>query len=362
MLFRQLFDPETSTYTYLLADEETREAVLIDSVREQMARDETLLDELGLTLRYTLETHVHADHVTASGLFRQKRGSQSVVSALGGASCADIQVEDGDAIRFGKYALEARTTPGHTSGCMTYVMADQSMAFTGDTLLIRGCGRTDFQQGSASQLYDSVHDKVLSLKEDCKLYPGHDYKGRTVTTVREEKAHNPRLGGGKTKEEFIAIMDNLNLRKPKRIDEAVPANLECGLPSDADRPATPAETGGWAPIQRTATGVPEVDPGWLSKPVEGLRVVDVRSAEEFAGELGHVDGAELVPLAELPERAAAWSRDDRFVLVCRSGGRSGKAAHIMENLGFSHVVSLKGGMLRLRRGSADAAPTADSCG
>ncbi|HHH12190.1 MAG TPA: MBL fold metallo-hydrolase, partial [Sorangium sp.] len=265
-------------------------------------------------------------------------------------------------IQFGKYAIEARTTPGHTSGCVTYVLADQSMAFTGDTLLIRGCGRTDFQQGDPSQLYDSVHDKIFTLRDDCRLYPGHDYKGRTVTTVNEERLYNPRLGGGKTKAEFITIMENLNLRMPQRIDEAVPANLECGLPSDAERPASPVEIGSWAPIRRTVSGVPEVDTTWLKGKPEALRIVDVRSAEEFNGELGHIEGAELVPLPEFPTRAAQWKRDDRYVLVCRSGGRSGKAAHILENLGFSHVASLKGGMLQWRGEGMDVAAAAQGCG
>ena len=343
MIFRQLLDPETSTFTYLLADEQTREAVLIDSVREHYERDATILDELGLTLRYTLETHVHADHVTASGMFRRDRGSQSVGAANGGATCVDIPVRDGDAIAFGSQRIEVRATPGHTDGCLTYVLGDQSKAFTGDTLLIRGCGRTDFQQGCAKTLYESVHDKIFALPDDCELFPGHDYKGRTKTTVREEKAHNPRLGGGKSREEFVAIMDGLRLAKPKRIDEAVPANLECGLPSDAARDAVP-ETTDWAPIIRTATGVPEVSREWAADNRSALRVVDVRSAEEFNGSLGHIDGAELVPLQELEKNAATWARDDRIAVVCRSGGRAGKAARILENLGFTHVVSLAGGM------------------
>ena len=161
MIFRQLFDRETCTYTYLLADEDTREAVLIDSVREHYDRDRSLLEELGLTLRYTLETHIHADHVTASGLFRARVGSRSAVSALGGASCADIHLADGDTLTFGSQTIEARATPGHTSGCMTFVHHGQGMAFTGDTLFIRGCGRTDFQQGDAATLYRSVHGLSL---------------------------------------------------------------------------------------------------------------------------------------------------------------------------------------------------------
>lgn len=229
MIFRQLFDPETSTYTYLLADEDTREAVLIDTVREQFDRDVTILRELDLKPTYTLETHVHADHVTASGRFRHEFGSKVGVSAAGHVSNADLGLGHGDRIPIGSQTLEARATPGHTDGCLTYVCHEQGIAFTGDALLIRGCGRTDFQEGDAKTLYKSVHDQILSLPEDTLLYPGHDYKGRMLTTVAEEKQFNARLGSGKSEKQFEAIMNGLDLAYPKRIDEAVPANLESGL-------------------------------------------------------------------------------------------------------------------------------------
>jgi len=229
MIFRQLFDAETSTYTYLLADEASREAVLIDSVREQADRDLQILEDLGLQLRYTLETHVHADHVTGGGVLRARTGCRTVVSKNGGAPCADLQVDHGDRISFGDRWLEVRATPGHTDGCLTYVLDDRSRAFTGDALLIRGCGRTDFQQGDARELWRSVHEQVFSLPDACLLYPGHDYKGRTVTSVAEEKLHNPRLGGARTVDEFVAIMNGLGLAPPKRIAEAVPANQNCGV-------------------------------------------------------------------------------------------------------------------------------------
>jgi glyoxylase-like metal-dependent hydrolase (beta-lactamase superfamily II)/rhodanese-related sulfurtransferase len=346
MIFRQLIDPETSTFTYLLADEETKDAVLIDPVREQYDRDAALVDELGLKLRYTLETHVHADHVTSGGLFRQRMGSASVVSKNGGAPCASVLVDDGDRIDFGRHAIEVRATPGHTDGCVTYVLDDETVAFTGDTLLIRGCGRTDFQQGDARKLYDSVHDKIFSLPESTKLYPGHDYKGRTMTTVNEERRYNPRLGGGKTKDQFVEIMENLNLAYPKRIDVAVPANLECGLLTDEERHAPVQHPNDWAPITRTATGVPEVDTDWVADRHGTVRLVDVREPHEFVGEHGHIESAELVPLATLESFAEKWERHEPIVLICRSGGRSGRAAHILENHGFTRVVSMKGGMVR----------------
>jgi glyoxylase-like metal-dependent hydrolase (beta-lactamase superfamily II) len=237
MIFRQLYDPETSTYTYLLADDESREAVLIDTVREQLERDTTLLEELGLKLTHTLETHVHADHVTASGLLRDSQGSKVVVSEGAGVENADIKLADGASIRFGSHTLEGRSTPGHTNGCMTYVCHDAGLAFTGDALLIRGCGRTDFQEGDPRTLYHSVRTKIFELPDETLLYPGHDYKGRMVSTVREEKRFNARLGVDKSEADFVAIMNALDLAYPKKIDEAVPANLVSGLvPVQAEKP------------------------------------------------------------------------------------------------------------------------------
>jgi glyoxylase-like metal-dependent hydrolase (beta-lactamase superfamily II) len=233
MIFRQLFDPETSSYTYLLADGQSREAVLIDPVIEQLERDLTLVRELDLKLAYTLETHVHADHVTASGRCRDLLGSRVVVGARTGVTNADVYLTDRERVVFGDRALEARLTPGHTNGCVTYVLPYEQLAFTGDTLLIRGCGRTDFQQGNAGELFRSVRSQIFSLPDTFLLYPGHDYKGRTVTTVGEEKRYNARLSCEKTEADFVEIMDKLELAYPKRIDLAVPANLESGrAPAD----------------------------------------------------------------------------------------------------------------------------------
>lgn len=227
MIFRQLFEPVSSTYTYLLADPGTREAVLVDPVVEELATYLRLVAELGLTLTHTLETHVHADHVTAGGLLRERLGSRTVVHASAGAACADVLVRDGDRIRVGSFEVEVRETPGHTDGCVAYVAGDR--VFTGDTLLIGGCGRTDFQQGSAERLYDSVHGQLFTLPPDTLVYPAHDYKGRTVSTIREEMATNARLGGGRSKADFVALMADLRLAYPKQIDRAVPANQRCGV-------------------------------------------------------------------------------------------------------------------------------------
>lgn len=237
MFFRQLFDRETCTYTYLLADEESGEAVLIDPVKEHVERDAQLLEELGFTLKYTLDTHVHADHITGAGALRDRLGCQSVLSARGEAPCVSVAVSHGDTLTFGRHTIEVRSTPGHTDGCVSYVTTGDDgrrMAFTGDTLLIRGCGRTDFQQGSPESLFTSVHEQLFSLPDDTRIFPGHDYKGRTSSTVKEEKRFNPRLGGGRTLAEFVDIMNNLDLPNPKKLAESLPANQNCGFTPSED--------------------------------------------------------------------------------------------------------------------------------
>jgi glyoxylase-like metal-dependent hydrolase (beta-lactamase superfamily II)/rhodanese-related sulfurtransferase len=343
MLFRQLFDPETSTYTYLLADEETREAVIIDPVHEQFERDAALIGELGLRLVAVLDTHVHADHVTAQGLLRQRFGAKSVMSERSGAVCADVLVKQGDRVAFGRHELEVRETPGHTSGCLTFVSHEPRMAFTGDALLIRGCGRTDFQSGDSHALYRSVREQVFTLPDDTLIYPAHDYKGRTVTTVAEEKRHNPRLGMSRSLSNFTELMAALNLPYPRKMDASVPANLACGLP--APIPPSEAPDRSWAPIAISAGGVPELDAAWVAANATRVTLVDVREPDEFHGSLGHVPGAELMPLATLAARSTSLPRELPIVTICRSGGRSGKAALELSALGFARVASLRGGML-----------------
>lgn len=343
MLFRQLFDLESSTYTYLLADEETREAVLIDPVIEQIDRDLGLLEELELRLIYVLDTHVHADHVTGAGAIRERTGAKNVLSERAGAGCADVYVKDGDRVRFGRYELEVRETPGHTNGCLTYVLGDHSMAFTGDAILIRGSGRTDFQQGSPESLYRSVHEKIYSLPDPCLLYPAHDYKGRTVTSVREEKKHNPRLKESRSEAEFKGIMAKLQLPYPKKIDIALPANLHCGLPRGEEIPDDVERD--WAPVEVSAGGIPELVPAWVASHVGAARLVDVREPHELTEELGHVPGIELVPLATVENTARSWDKDKPVILICRSGGRSGKAALQLHALGIHRVASMRGGMI-----------------
>jgi sulfur dioxygenase len=227
MIFRQLFEAETSTYSYLLGCERTRRALLIDPVASEIAEYLELLNNHHLKLIYTLETHVHADHITGAGLLREQVGSKSVVHRDAGAMCADLLVTDGVSLQVGDLDLQVRHTPGHTSGCVSYVMADR--VFTGDALLIDGSGRTDFQQGDAGQLYDSITYKLFTLPPDTLVYPGHDYQGNTVSTIKQEIAKNARMGKGRTRDEFIAIMQDLKLAYPKFIDKALPANQSCGL-------------------------------------------------------------------------------------------------------------------------------------
>jgi len=228
LFFRQLFDRESCTYSYVLADPTTREAIIIDPVLEMLDRDLELLNEHGLILKYALNTHVHADHVTSTGKMKTRLdGFKSVLSGTYKTAISDVKVQHGDSLYFGDRFVECRATPGHTDGCLTYVLDDHSMAFTGDALLIRGCGRTDFQSGDAALLYKSVWEQIFSLPQCCKLYPGHDYKGRQVSSVWEEIRFNTRLT--KTKDEFIHLMNTLGLPKPAKIDIAVPANLKCGI-------------------------------------------------------------------------------------------------------------------------------------
>lgn len=226
MLFRQLFDPETSTYTYLIADESTKQAVLVDSVLEQVERDRKLLAELGLNLAYCLETHIHADHITGSGKLREITGCKTVVPQKAEAVCADRFIEDGETVNLGEVVITAIATPGHTDSHMAYLV-NNSHLLTGDALFIRGCGRTDFQSGDAGILYDSVTQNLYTLSNETLVYPGHDYRGLTVSTIGEEKAHNPRFSG-RNRSEFIQFMDSLDLPNPKKIMEAVPANERCG--------------------------------------------------------------------------------------------------------------------------------------
>lgn len=226
MLFRQLYDSESSTYTYLLADLELKDAVLIDPVLEQVERDLRLIKELDLSLRYCLETHIHADHITGTGKLRELTGCFGIVPHLARAACANRQIEDGEKLKLGTVEIEAIATPGHTDSHMAYLV-DRGRVLTGDALFIRGCGRTDFQSGDAGRLYDSVTTRLFTLPDSTLVYPAHDYRGHTVSTIGEEKRWNPRFLG-RDRDNFIQFMKNLRLPDPKKMMEAVPANEQCG--------------------------------------------------------------------------------------------------------------------------------------
>jgi sulfur dioxygenase len=345
LVFRQLFDPSSSTYTYLLADGRTRAAVIIDPVFEQVRRDTALIEELGLSLVATLETHVHADHVTGAWLLQRQTGARIMLAAASGAEGADRTLAHGDTVAFGDHHLEVRATPGHTSGCLTYVLDDGSMAFTGDCLLIRGSGRTDFQQGNPHAMYRSIKEQIFTLPDDCLLYPAHDYRGLTVTSVGEERRFNPRLGGEAGEGDFAGYMNNLGLAHPKKMDVAVPANLKCGRPdNDHDMPGEP----GWAPLRYSFAGIWEIDPHGLEEHARGVQILDVREVAEFTGPLGHIAGAILIPLGELAQRARELARDRPVVTVCRAGSRSAQATVILKEAGFTDIANLAGGMLRWR--------------
>jgi len=344
LIFRQLFDPQSSTYSYLVADRRSREAVLIDPVFEQAGRDAALIRELDLKLVATLDTHVHADHVTGAWLLKARFGSAIAVSAESGAEGADRYLAHGDHVAFGNRYIEARGTPGHTRGCMTFVLDDESAAFTGDCLLIRGSGRTDFQQGDPHQMYRSVRSQILTLPPECLLYPAHDYRGLTVTSVAEEGRYNPRLGGEIGEGDFVGYMSNLGLPHPKLIDIAVPANLRCGRP---ERDALPAEPT-WAPLTFTFAGIFEIQPDALEECANAVQIVDVREREEFYGPLGRITAAKWIPLGELARRTSELASDRPVVAVCRSGARSAQASVMLQKAGFRDVANLAGGMLRWR--------------
>jgi len=345
LIFRQLFDQQSSTYTYLLADSATAEAVLIDPVFEQARRDMALIEELGLRLLYTIDTHVHADHVTGAWMLKRCTGSQIAISSASGAEGADRYLAEGEHIKFGTRHLRVRATPGHTSGCISLVLDDETMAFTGDCLLIRGTGRTDFQRGDAHAMFQAIHGKIFSLPATCLLYPAHDYRGLTVTSVGEEQRFNPRLGGELCEDDFAGYMSNLRLPHPKQIDVAVPANLKCGVAANDPKQIGQPE---WAPLTYTFAGIWEINSQWLEENLQSVQIVDVREPDEFDGSLGRIPKATLIPLGDLAGRTGELDKERPIVTVCRAGGRSAQATVLLRQGGFDAVANLAGGMLRWR--------------
>jgi glyoxylase-like metal-dependent hydrolase (beta-lactamase superfamily II) len=235
----QLYDPSSSTCSYLVWDTDSREAALIDPVNEHSSRDINLIGKLDLQLRYTLETHIHTDHITGSGTLRQALNSIVIVHEKSRTKCADVYVRDGDFLPLGSNRINILHTPGH-SGCDICLLIPGAV-FTGDTLLVNSCGHTSFQSGNAGTLYDSVTQRLFTLPDDTIVYPGHSHNGQATSTIGEEKSCNPRLGGNRTRDEFIGIMTALKLDLPERIHEALPSNLRCGTQS-GNLPAGTAES------------------------------------------------------------------------------------------------------------------------
>ncbi|HEX4450125.1 MAG TPA: MBL fold metallo-hydrolase [Kofleriaceae bacterium] len=352
MIIRQLFDLTSFTHTYLLVDERTRDAVVIDSVFEQHARDAALVRELGVTLRYALDTHCHADHVTGAWLMKRAFGAQIGLAAVYGAAEIDRALVHGDVLAFGACALEVRAVPGHTAGCLAVVTADRRAVFTGDALLVRGAGRTDFQQGDAHQLFRSIRGQLFTLPDDCVVYPGHDYEGRTSSTIGEERRFNARIGGGAREEDFVGYMTNLGLPHPKQLAVAVPANLRAGKP-EVDVVATDAD---WGPIVLTYAGIAEIAPEWLAQRRRDVQILDVRNATELAGELGYLQDAIAIPLDELRARVDEIAHDKPVVVVCQTGRRSCLGTVILRKAGIARCASLAGGMVRWQELGLPLAP------
>ena len=343
MIFRQLFDPASSTYTYLLGDATSGEALIVDPVLEHWQRDAALLRELRLTPVATLETHIHADHVTGAWWLKREFGCGIALSAASGAQGADRLLSHDDRVSFGARHLQVRATPGHTRGCLTYVLDDASLALTGDCLLIRSTGRTDFQQGDAHAMFRSIRDQIMTLPGECLIYPAHDYRGLTVSSVAEERRLNPRIADRVGEGDFVGFVNNLNLPHPKSLEVAVPANLRVGRP---DAVVPPGAVPDWAPLRFTVAGIWEIEPAALAELSSPVQLVDVREADEFTGPLGHIRGAKLIPLGELASRVGELARNIPVVTVCRSGARSAQAVVLLQKAGLERAANLSGGMLR----------------
>lgn len=336
MIFRQLFDHESCTYTYLLADETSRECILIDPVLEKVDRYIQLLEELDLKLVKAVDTHLHADHITALGALRDRTKCITVMGEQSQADVTSVRIKDGDRISIEGLSLEVIYTPGHTDDSYCYKL--DNMLFTGDTLLIRGTGRTDFQHGNAADQYDSIFNKILTLPDNTLIYPGHDYKGDTVSTVAEERTHNPRLQSG-SRESYIELMDNLGLANPKMMDIAVPNNMKIGLSQDE------IEKKGWAV---SASGAQEM------RQSPNSVFVDLRDDLERAQE-GIIPGSLHTPYARLERAIKPGGELDyiakdgkQIVFYCAFGERSAMAVEAAQNEGIKAAIHLSGGMSEWR--------------
>ncbi len=333
MIFRQLFDSASCTYTYLIASRRGGEALIIDSVLEKVDRYLQLLTELDLKLVKAIDTHVHADHITGMGALRDRTRCITVMGQESGVDVVSVRVGDGDRIDIEGVTLRAIHTPGHTDDSYSFAMDDR--VFTGDTLFIRGTGRTDFQSGDPLAQYDSLFNKLLKLPDETLVYPGHDYKGDTVSTIAEERAFNPRLQVASC-EEYVELMNNLNLPNPKMMDVAVPANLNVGLHQDE------VEARGWS---LTCDEMADL----LGAP--GIVLVDLREAVERERH-GEIPGCVHAPYAELRENVAsggllhilATATGKRLVFYCAYGERSAMAVQSAQEAGLTRACHIKGGL------------------
>tara|TARA_R110002049_G_scaffold216652_6_gene388089 strand:- start:3222 stop:4310 length:1089 start_codon:yes stop_codon:yes gene_type:complete len=353
MFFRQLYDSESSTLTYVIADLPSSEALIIDPVITEIETYTALLAEYGLTLKFSLETHIHADHITASGRLRQILKCKTGISESCDSKLSDIQIKESDHFQLGENeTITAISTPGHTIGSMSFLWKDK--IFTGDSLLINGCGRTDFQGGDAGQLFDSITKKLFKLPNETLVYPGHDYKGFRVSSIAQEKTLNPRLAD-KSRDEFIVMMNNLDLPKPKLIDIAVPANRYCGtdeheaiqasdvsISVNRGRLLTSSQL-----VAQIKTDITEILPSELMLLLnqDDVIVIDIRETNEY--EEGFITSAHLIPRGVLEfkimELEDVDNPQNKIILYCRSGNRSALAAASLNKMGFGNVMSMTGG-------------------
>ena len=340
MIFRQLFDSVSGTYSYLLASRRGGEALIIDPVLEKVERYLQLVNELDLRLVKAVDTHLHADHITGLGALRDKTHCVTVMGEQTKADVVSMRLADGDKLGIEGLALDVIYTPGHTDDSYSFVLPDR--VFTGDTLLIRGTGRTDFQNGDPRQQYESIFGRLLKLPDETLIFPAHDYKGETVSTIGEEKAFNPRLQV-KSVDEYVNIMNNLNLANPKMMDVAVPANMRVGLHQDdiASR--------GWAVSAEQALAL-------IGRP--DVALIDLREQTERERH-GVIPGAIHLPYARLQENIAAGgmlhelakSTAKQLLFYCAFGERSAMAVQAAQDVGMSSARHIQGGIDAWRKAS-----------
>jgi sulfur dioxygenase len=334
MFFREL--NRSKCKTYLLACEQRRKAVLIDPLKEEVNRYLAVLAYYGHELEYVVDTHTHADHLTGAWDLHDLVGAQVVMHQRAPAPHIHVHVEDGQRITTGDLHLQVLYTPGHTPDSISLYAGDR--VFTGDTLLIHGTGRADFAGGDPGAQYDSITQKLFTLPDDTLVFPAHDYRGHTQSTIADEKAHNPRLAGH-SRAAYVDLMNNLGLPLPEKIQEALQSNLSAIEDGSVHFPPLSK----LSEVRQLTAQEVQARLAVATPPL----LLDVREPDEFTGELGHIPGSVLVPLKELPERVAEFAdaKHRDVIVVCRAGVRSTTAAALLTGLGFDHVANLKGGML-----------------